>query len=57
MEKFDRLKLIYELPRLYLSDFFIDLKTQIDILFIQKDLKEKYVRLKKIIKQNWIEII
>ena len=57
MEEFDRLKLIYELPRLYLSDFFIDLKTQIDILFIQKDLKEKDVRLKNIIKQHWIEII
>ena len=57
MEKFDRLKLIYELPRLYLSDFFIDLKTQIDILFIQKDLKEKDVRLKNIIKQHWIEMI
>lgn len=49
----NELKSIYALPKLYLADFFIDLKSQVDFLFQE----ENYNNNNEKFKQNWIEII
>jgi hypothetical protein len=49
----NELKSIYALPKLYLADFFIDLKSQVDFIFQE----ENYNNNNKEFKQKWIEII
>lgn len=56
-DKLAYLKSIFELPRLFLTEFFSDLKSQVDISFATKELKEKDANLRSEIKQNWLEII
>lgn len=56
-KKIEQLKMLLEFPRLYLSNFFADLRTQIDLAFFAKELElnenEALIELRK----NWHEMI
>jgi hypothetical protein len=53
-EKFEHLKFLFECPRLFLSNFFNDLKAEIDSSFA---LKEQSINDKEILTENWTNII
>ena len=53
----EKLKMLVELPRLYLSNYFSDIRTEIDLAFFEKELgifdAENRVKLRR----NWQEMI
>lgn len=58
--RLDKLKMIFSLPRLYLSDFFIDLRSEIDLAFVKKriSLNKHYTNeLNKELEANWSDFI
>lgn len=53
-ESLEKLKLLFKTPRLFLANYFIDLKTEIDEYFVQKLIDSKD---KEDMKIQWVEII
>lgn len=51
------LKNIFTYPRYYLSNYFSNLRHEVDSEFVRKDLKETNQQIKTEIKKNWIEMI
>ena len=51
--EFERLKCVHRVPRLYISNYFSELKREVDLYYNRKDLKKQDERLLKI----WLEII
>lgn len=56
-EDLDRLKNINTFPRFYLSNYFSDLRTEVDLAFATQDLHETDQTLREKIKKNWTEMI
>jgi hypothetical protein len=53
----DNLKNLLNQPLYFLSDYFKDLRTEVDVAFVKKGLNEPNTDLKQKIKENWIEVI
>lgn len=53
-EELERFKLLFECPRLYISDYFYDLKTEIDSAFA---IKQSTTTDKNVLNSNWDKII
>jgi len=56
-KELNHLKLIFECPRLYLGDYFADLKSQIDMLFARKEILQVNEKIKANINYNWNQMI
>lgn len=59
---FETLKSLLEIPKLtiiYLSDYFSDLKSEVDLAFVKKDFsfESKNLKIKNELKRNWIQQI
>ena len=50
-------KSMFEIPRLYLSNYFTDLKTEVDIYFTQNEMNETNLEEKEKFKTSYQEII
>ena len=48
--KFEQLKLLITLPRLYIANYFSDLRAEVDLAFVKQKLIEQNIK-------NWTEII
>lgn len=48
--KFEQLKLLITLPRLYIANYFSDLRAEVDLAFVKQNLIEQNIK-------NWTEII
>jgi len=57
MQEIDELKLMFEVPRLHLSKFFDNIRTEIDISYAKKELNESDTNLKLEINKNWTQLI
>lgn len=57
MQEIDELKLMYEVPRLHLSNYFDNIRTEIDISYAKKELNESDTNLKFEINKNWTQLI
>jgi DNA-binding TFAR19-related protein (PDSD5 family) len=53
----ERLKNIFHFPRFHLSNYFSDLRTEVDLAFATKDLNETDLTLREQIKKNWTDMI
>ena len=53
----EELKNVFSLPRLHLSNYFADLRSEVDMAFVKKDQNETDTLLKTQIKTNWIQMI
>ncbi len=56
-EVLERLKNIFHFPRFHLSNYFSDLRTEVDLAFATKDLNETDLTLREQIKKNWTDMI
>jgi hypothetical protein len=51
--EFERLKCVHRVPRLYISNYFGELRREVDLYYNRKDLKKQDERLLK----SWLDII
>ncbi len=54
---FEKLKMLVQLPRLYLSNYFSDIRTEIDLAFFEKELGIIDNENKLKLRHNWQEMI
>lgn len=56
-EKLNEIKQLIESPQLYLSDFYDNLKTVVDLAFVQKEISVNDNQVRTDLKNNWLELI
>ncbi len=54
---FEQFKNVFTLPRLHVSNYFAELRAEVDTAFVKKDLNESEPLLKAEINKNWIQMI
>ena len=56
-KELEQLEYVFSHPRLHLSNYFADLRSEVDVAFVRKDSNESDPLIKSEIKKNWVEMI